>query len=1016
MNLVALVALLTSAGCKKNKDEAAGEPSPLLSVEETERWSLPGLGAEVYVMRTEGSVPYLYAEDRVDLARASGFVVARDRYFMMDMIRRLSRGRLSELLGDAALSVDQESRALGMSRVADRMRDQFEADPYWSEILGAYAEGINHYVVEVRNNRLPVPSEYASLGPVLGRADPKEMLTDFELADMAAIGATFVYELGFETGDVGRQASFEALPEHYVGAPLEALRSEGLLRDVWERVEPVHGISSAPGWGAARRGTAPRASGTPSEVHVPRQLLARLGERLERFERRLGHDHESGFGSNAWAVAGSHTADGRSLMAGDGHLPLSIPSLFYSVGMDTAHLGVGELTQVGLVIPGLPTLAVGTNGRVAWGQTQLFGDITDWYREELQLGDDGAPSASRFDGQWRPLVAVPETYEIADVALLGSVGRTETWTRWETFDGRLITEIEGIEVDDDHSPGPGEAVISVMGQRIVPQDTDGDGVITAISFDHTGLDSGNLVLASDAFGQATDVHDLQEQTQRLVAYSQNIVASDAAGDVLYTGYQAVPCRSYLPKNPDGSWMQGADPSMLLDGTRYGGFEIPLVDGFVDESQAADPYRCLVPFAEYPQVVSPPGGYVLTANNDPGHISTDGSLLDDPHYIGGPWLEGFRAQRIDEVLAEAAAGKTADIASMAALQGDHQSTVAALWLPVFLEALDRARALAEGAAPEPDSSEERIVATYLADEVRMLEVYDRLSAWQDAGMPARAGVETFYLSVEPDDPQHAVATTIWNVWVGHAVRGILDDEGWSGVYQPTSDSGRTRTLKRMFDGRGPGNPEDMASYNPQTQESAFFDDLNTPQIETSDEILIRTLADALQLLSEPPTADAEGGFGTDDMDAWLWGLRHMVRFESLLGEVLEEDDGFGFIVDLFSITPETLPLAEALSADDPRKDLPWFPRHGDHLNVDAGNTGFSTTRFSYGSGPVFRMVIALGPDGAEGVNILPGGQSGIRESPYWSDQAALWLGNETWPLHTSVEDVIGASTHRETLAP
>ena len=62
------------------------------------------------------------------------------------------------------------------------------------------------------------------------------------------------------------------------------------------------------------------------------------------------------------------------------------------------------------------------------------------------------------------------------------------------------------------------------------------------------------------------------------------------------------------------------------------------------------------------------------------------------------------------------------------------------------------------------------------------------------------------------------------------------------------------------------------------------------------------------------------------------------------------------------------------------------------------------------------VIALGPDGAEGVNMLPGGQSGIKESEYWSDQAALWLGNETWPMHTTVDSVIGAASHRETFAP
>src|SRR4029079_17880317 len=114
--------------------------------------------------------------------------------------------------------------------------------------------------------------------------------------------------------------------------------------------------------------------------------------------KRLGHDHALGWGSNAWAVAGAATTDGRALVAGDGHLPLSIPSLFYQIGLDTSVLGDGDTHQMGLVFPGMPVMAVGTNGQVGWSQTQLMGDITDWYREELQLDANGKPGASLFQG------------------------------------------------------------------------------------------------------------------------------------------------------------------------------------------------------------------------------------------------------------------------------------------------------------------------------------------------------------------------------------------------------------------------------------------------------------------------------------------------------------------------------------------------------------------------------------------------------------------------------------------
>lgn len=1022
MRLSALT-LLALVACKGDPPPSGPEPddfvdTPLLDVQETHRWELPGLTHEAYVMRTEGSIPYLYARNRADLARIQGFVVARDRFFSMDLIRRLSQGRVSELVGDAGLATDQESRGTGMTHVVEQIMRAMDEDPELGMLADGFADGVNAYVEAVRAGDLPPPSELSLLGPFLGSLDPVELMVTWDRRDVAGVGATLVYNLGFETGDVGRAAAYARLPHTYDPSdPLYDLRSVGVVEDVWERVEPVFPVSSAPGWGISQgRRSAPAQAALPprSDRSVPAEMLQRLQERLERIERRMGHDHEGGFGSNAWAVAGYASPDGRAYLAGDGHLPLTVPSLFYAAGLDTAHLNRGDgLTQVGLLLPGDPILAVGTNGHVAWSQTQLFGDITDWYREEIQLDASGQPQASLFQGSWRPLKRFEEVVEVADVPALGSVGRTVSWSRWTTFDGRWITEIEGEVVDEGTQPGPGEAVVNMLGTWIIPRDLDGDGVITAISFDYTGLDKSTLFGASDAFGHSETVHEFHAATRGLVAYSQNLVAVDANGSILYTGYQAVPCRTYLPRNPDGSWVEGADPSLLLDGTTYGGFEIPVRGGLVDESHAQDPYRCVVPHAEYPTSIDPPEGYVMTANNDIGHISTDGSLYDDPWYIGGPWLEGYRGQRIVELLEQAIEEGWADEEGMARIQGDHYSRLAEQLLPVYLEALDWARA-------EPDPSDEAAVrahALYLEHQERIEEATERLVDWQASGLWARSGVVTFYQpQLEPGDKEAAVATMIFNAWMGRFVNLVLEDEGWRGVYRPTGDTGRTRTLMRMLRGRGPGNPEGLASWNPDTEESAFFDVLGTPEIETSDEIAIRAMVDALAFLESPPTSRYQGGFGTPDMDQWLWGLRHVVRFESILGELLSPDDDLGFLVDAFSITTDVLPVADDLPAGDPRRPLDWFPRNGDHLNVDASNPGFGGVDFSYGAGPVFRMVIGLGPQGNTGRNILPGGQSGLRDSPFYADQAALWLGNQTWPMHMTVDEVIAASSGRETFVP
>ena len=85
-------------------------------------------------------------------------------------------------------------------------------------------------------------------------------------------------------------------------------------------------------------------------------------------------------------------------------------------------------------------------------------------------------------------------------------------------------------------------------------------------------------------------------------------------------------------------------------------------------------------------------------------------------------------------------------------------------------------------------------------------------------------------------------------------------------------------------------------------------------------------------------------------------------------------------------------------------------------MDAANGGFGGRDFDHGSGPVYRMVIALDEEGVSGRNIFPNGQSALIDSPHFSDQAALWLGNETMPIWFSLDDVLANRLSREQLAP
>ncbi|NOY24766.1 MAG: penicillin acylase family protein, partial [Oligoflexia bacterium] len=554
-------------------------------------------------------------------------------------------------------------------------------------------------------------------------------------------------------------------------------------------------------------------------------------------------------------------------------------------------------------------------------------------------------------------------------------------------------------------------VVVFPGSRILPGDTDGDGTITAISFDYTAFSDGNILTAVDAFGHASSVADLKEATRYLVAYSQNIAAADSQGSVFYTGYQAVPCRGYLPRNADGSWVEGADPSLLLDGTSYGGFEIPIGDDGKPVEGDPDPSRCLVPFDEYPNAVNPAKGYVVNSNNDPGGFTLDNDLLNEPWYIGGPWVEGFRANRISELIEQGIADGSANPDWMARIQGDHKSALGAWFSWHLVEAIDAGRAASAkkaSAATTEDTAQARLAALYDQDPTAMDEVESRIQAWADRDYQAESGVATFYSTATDDQVADSIATTVFNAWLGYWYTTVFGDESLPDVWNPGGNTGRVRALTMFLEGRGADNPGDLASWNDATGESIFFDVLGTDQIETSDEDALSALLDALAFLESAPTADLRGsGFGTTDMEQWRWGMRHQTRFESILNDFLG-GDSYSFITDQFNINTDVLPL----EGDDSTADLEWFPRPGDNLGVDAANPGWGTD-FTHSSGPVFRMVIELGPDGlVSGRNILPGGQSAMTDSAYFADQAALWLANNTVPMRLDASDVAAHTVTRE----
>ncbi len=443
-----------------------------------------------------------------------------------------------------------------------------------------------------------------------------------------------------------------------------------------------------------------------------------------------------------------------------------------------------------------------------------------------------------------------------------------------------------------------------------------------------------------------------------------MIVADEHGDVMYTGFHAMPCRDQLEKDGD-TWAAGANPLQILDGTRYGGFDV--AEG------------CTVPFEVGPRSESPASGYVLTANHDPLGNGLDDNLANDQWYIGGPWSAGYRAHTIDTRLRELVSSKSATIEAMATLQSDHRSQLGAAYAPELIAA----------------------VGSSTSASPAMTEAASRLQAWIDRGASAESGVDTFYATYDADQKKDAVATMIFNAWLRRFTELIFDDEGQF-VFAPSQSRSTFRTLDRLMK----NDPAHLASYDPATGESALFDIQGTPRVERKRELMLTALEEALAELASSQR------FGTADMDRWLWGLVHQVHFEPLLEEVGADNPLVGLIAFKFGLTTELLPLAPDLPPSDPRAALVHFPRDGDWFGVDAANPGLTRSEYTYSDGPVMRMVIQLDDGEVHGQNILPGGQSGLIGNPHFYDQAALWLGNQTIPLRYSAEEAAEGAVARE----
>jgi len=364
---------------------------------------VPGLKAQVEIVRDTMGVPHIYAHNADDLFFAQGYVHAQDRLWQMEYNRRVGHATLSDVLGAAAISYDRFLRTLGLARAA--RADYAALSPDDRRPLEAYARGVNAFIEQNRNN---LPIEFTLLGYTPAPWEP---------VDTIVWGKVMGYQLsGSYEGDLFRHQILQILGEAKLKELLPPYPAEGPFVVPPEAREYKSAMTNEP---------------MTNEQMASVQIGAPEWKAIARLEDLLPLPH-LGIGSNNWVIGGKKSATGKPILANDPHLSIQMPSIWYVNGL---HCIIKTkdcpYNVVGFSFPAAPGVIIGYNDRIAWGVTTSVVDVADLYVEKINPQN---PNQYEYQGKWLDFEIVEEPIKVKGVV-------SETLTIKISRHGPIITPI-----------------------------------------------------------------------------------------------------------------------------------------------------------------------------------------------------------------------------------------------------------------------------------------------------------------------------------------------------------------------------------------------------------------------------------------------------------------------------------------------------------------------------------------------------------------------------------------------
>ena len=513
-----------------------------------------------------------------------------------------------------------------------------------------------------------------------------------------------------------------------------------------------------------------------------------------------------------------------------------------------AQIQCPELDLYGYYLPLIPITLLGHNDRFGWTITMLANDDVDLFEETF---DPANPGRVKYKGEWVDVKSEEQTIGVR-------FGKDVKANIRVTNHGPVITDLLRLMLD---YKGP-DVSMSWVWQHL----------------EYTDL------LGFYKMARAKNIADFQSGVALITSPGLNISYADSDNNIGWWGAGRLPIRR-----------PGLNPKTLLDG-----------------ASGNDEVLGYLPFESNPQLVNPPQGYIVTANNwsTVKPLGPNGEINPMPGYFQP--LD--RAGRLEQVLSSKA---TWTLEEMKQLQYDDEAYTGDEMRGVLLSALD-------GAELSPAEK----------------QAADLLRAWDLRHDIDSVGATIYWVAYE----------YIMEQWAGDEF-----GEKQLPIYDSLADS---------FNGFK------LAMRRP---ELPGWDNVNTPEKETQQDILLAAWKEAVAVLAKNYGSDPTG---------WTWGKAHTMEFSHPLGYL----PGLNKV---FNIGP--------------------FPSTGSQQVVN--NMLFSANKGKYAvlAGPSTRRVVDFAtPD--DSYSILPTGNSGHFLSPHYDDQAELFMTGKWRKLNFTKEQVDANTEH------